>query len=753
MAGSAQVLDDHSAPATTDSYTTRTPRRGRTESTDISLGQSNGSTQSPSPATKKRKIQYQCEPCGTTYTEKRALARHRHTAQHRRNVGLPPTEKYACSLCPKTFSREHDRVRHVNETHNGQKRSARCKDASETPLPAGLRSEWTPPSWQSARPQLDSQYGEQKGSMLEDHVYARQNEWDTLGTRMEVYSGPAIYDFSSYRDPASAGRSAPESSTFSPISDQTAPSSSSEPRRSGSHSERQNSQSWFAESSEDEDEGIARSESHPHQKSAASTAADSAIDMSEASQEGHEAKCPSITTFDYRNEQHEERSRSSHDQDVETELANFKDLSLKAVPRATVVQGRGKTTVIPAWRPSLCVFCNEPFEDDYRSLLTHLRKHLDDLQGESSHVCPICQVGFTNKHDLSKHQVMADITHHCGFQFDHKHPCTGHHRPTGLHCPDFVDADRFQLCVQLRHWEQQQLKAYMASIDELVASQNRRASTCYSIEQLGRRSSMASFSSYAASVNTYSSAPCDGADGTMDVGGLQKRLRFRALKSSAKILPKMLRKSDAQSGITTGSRPPVPANAEWSDPGTVKLLLGLGANINTHDNVYGSSLASAARQGKLEIVQLLIKDGANVRQAGGKYGSALGAAAAGSHCEVADLLLKHGADINASSGMSGPPLSVAAAGGQTRMVQWLLDRGADVNHTGGDEGSPIGFAVWYGRSNVVSMLAQRGALLNIKGGKHGSPLSAAVEAVARGKTDLRMVKTLLDHGANANHQA
>ncbi|KAI7576155.1 hypothetical protein KC343_g22342, partial [Hortaea werneckii] len=206
-------------------------------------------TRSPSPATKKRKVVYMCEPCGTSYTEKRALARHRHTAQHRRNLGLPPSEKYSCTLCSKTFSREHDRVRHVNETHRGQKRAGRNKDAGDSDASPTVSSAGQTPPLQRG---VTAQY---------------------------------------------------------------------EPFRS-----------WFAESSgsEDEDDATSRFQGGNEQPSNVSTAADSAVDMAESGHDGYQSKPRSFASSDIHPEQHDPQPQPK--ENVEDELAAFRDLSLKPLP-------------------------------------------------------------------------------------------------------------------------------------------------------------------------------------------------------------------------------------------------------------------------------------------------------------------------------------------------------------------------------------------------------------------------------------
>lgn len=782
-------ISSNLAPVTEENTTSGSHAQVRRLST-ADLGEQHGhdSPDSSAQPSKKRRLIFLCEACGTYYTEKRALARHRHTAQHRRNVGLPPAEKYTCTLCNKTFSRDHDRVRHENETHKGQRRFASLKSASQTPS-AGPDDSFVHQS-ASVLPEFPAMECVQEESfVIEDDVRSVQNGWDTLSNTIEVYPGPANRSTSSSHKVAMQGHSEqsqmrvrehPDPDCTRNNSTSTS-KSSSDPDAVDSSVNDRNSQSWLAESSDDEDGINGTPDTQLSVKSTNSTTADSAVDLDEDACDVHQPKQPSVTTYDYRCEQQQEGEEvvDSGEQDTEATLAGFSNLTLKPRPHTSVIQRRGKTTTIPRKKPLLCIFCDQVFEEDCRNLLAHLRQHLDMFRGELT--CRTCKVGFVHKQDLEMHQVSATVVGHCGFSFDHVHPCTGHHRPTS-HGPnvELTDPDRFRLCVQMRQWEQSQLRAYMAEVNQLLAMRSSRASTSYSIEALFRRS-RGSFSSFAVSVDTFGSAPCDATvGGQTDVRGIKQRLRMMSFKDSkmqVRKLPHVLRSGSLDKSLLhaatcgdlqqidelvklggrpsaiIGDRSALSAASQRADVDTVRLLIGLGANVHSRCGIYGSALAGAAHAGKLEIVRLLLENGADVRQLGGNYGSALGAAVVMDRIQIAQVLLEQGADVNAKGGDFGCPLSIAALRGNADMVQLLLAHGAHVDSRGGDEGSPIGFAVWYGHHHVVRLLAERGANVNGRGGKHGAPLCAAVNRIAKREGQIRMVKLLLEFGVDVNMQA
>ena len=152
----------------------------------------------------------------------------------------------------------------------------------------------------------------------------------------------------------------------------------------------------------------------------------------------------------------------------------------------SIIHRNGRSKVLAPPADLFCAFCNLPFEDMLDDLLIHLRRHLQVLQG--SHACIECQIEFVHLEDLEVHRASA-FKGHCGVDFPHKSPCTGHHPPNADDLRnDISDWDSFRLCTQLRHWEQGQLEAYITSILDLTSLRNQKEVDSYSIEVLFRQS-------------------------------------------------------------------------------------------------------------------------------------------------------------------------------------------------------------------------------------------------------------------------
>ena len=734
----------------------------------------------PARPRKRAKLTYSCAPCGKSYTESRSLARHKHTSDHRRHAGLAPLARIPCaySSCSKSFTREHDRRRHEEEKHNGRRRpSAAHGDSSHI-------------SSQSDREDLSKspvKAGKQETVFFDDDASQTWTGWDNLAPQVEGVPGPADRTCIPVGKVKLGMAGSPQRST-NDTSTSTAPRPSTSPGDCSVTNYR-DIQSWYHDDSDSEDETERdelmepRPDTQLSQKTTKSSAADSAIDLSD--DQPHEPKRPSITTIDYRSERSDVSSSSSsvNNEQMERKIVPQRP-EPPSRPKTSVIQKPGKITTVSTTTPTLCVFCDIPLSGDEGTLMIHLRQHLDALRGRQPHMCQPCDTGFVHRADLDKHQNSVKLHAHCGFQFDHLRPCTGHHPPSET-IPDalFTDRDSFRLCEQLRHWEFWQLRLYIEEIKRLTIKRNCETGTTYSIEALFKKS-RESMSSFAISVNTYGSAPCDRvAGGQLDIGGLKHRMKMMSLKSSttARRLPQMLRSTSNLnkalfSAVTSGDQPEVKvkvlvalgadpntvigdqsilsAAAKCADVETVKALIQLGASVHTSERKYGSPLSSAAHANKPDICETLIAAGASPTQAGGKYGSPLSAAAAAGHLATAALLLDHGAYLEQEAGECFTALSNAAARGNIEMLLFLLERGANGNHFGGDEGSPLGFAVWYGHIKTAQVLISEGVDVNPPPTKHGSVLSAAILELVRRegclKSTVDMVALLLEAGADVN---
>ncbi|KAK6534122.1 hypothetical protein TWF281_005460 [Arthrobotrys megalospora] len=181
----------------------------------------------------------------------------------------------------------------------------------------------------------------------------------------------------------------------------------------------------------------------------------------------------------------------------------------------------------------------------------------------------------------------------------------------------------------------------------------------------------------------------------------------------------------------------------------VKTLLENGADPNGKGGYFGNVLQAAAAGGSRKVVETLVKAGADTDKTGGAWNTALIAAATYGHDEVVSLLLKSQPDITVQSSSHGSALYQAALAGDVKTTVRLLGAGADINELG-PHGTPLYAAALGGSNmNLVQTLLNRGANVN-KGGKGewGYPLIAAAKG-----GNVNLVRALLRAGADVNTQS
>ncbi len=108
----------------------------------------------------------------------------------------------------------------------------------------------------------------------------------------------------------------------------------------------------------------------------------------------------------------------------------------------------------------------------------------------------------------------------------------------------------------------------------------------------------------------------------------------------------------------------------------LRVLLGLGADVNARDDKGATALMWACALGHTGVVKILLNQKADVHAKDEKGATALMWAAARGHTGVVKILLSHGADVNARDEDGATALMQAAARGHTGVVELLKDHGA-----------------------------------------------------------------------------
>jgi ankyrin repeat protein len=198
----------------------------------------------------------------------------------------------------------------------------------------------------------------------------------------------------------------------------------------------------------------------------------------------------------------------------------------------------------------------------------------------------------------------------------------------------------------------------------------------------------------------------------------------------------------------------------------VQRLLQAGADPNKALLSGETPLMIASRSGGADVVELLIQKGAKVNVRGTRGQTALMWAAAQRHPQVVKVLLTHGADVQIRTDVwsqvmavsphgrleynkaiphgSDTALMFAARVGDLESARLLIGAGANVNDADAWGVSATTLAAHSGFTEVVEFLLSKGADPNAA----PAGFTALHEAIMR--RDERMVRALLDHGANPN---
>lgn len=203
----------------------------------------------------------------------------------------------------------------------------------------------------------------------------------------------------------------------------------------------------------------------------------------------------------------------------------------------------------------------------------------------------------------------------------------------------------------------------------------------------------------------------------------------------------------------------------------VKNLIGRGANIDLHkgdSNFRTSEIAdcctpieAAVVIGDIGMVQYLLTDGATIENAGQKT-SLLSTAASNDSKAILEILLNAGADIDYGCDSIEPPLFHAIATEKLGSMKFLIEAGANLTAhrclnsyfyglPSGPEITPLSAAVSRGFEDGVRLLLEHRVDVHAMSKFANQNPETPLHTAAR-EGDGRIVRHLLEHGANVNEQ-
>ncbi len=176
-----------------------------------------------------------------------------------------------------------------------------------------------------------------------------------------------------------------------------------------------------------------------------------------------------------------------------------------------------------------------------------------------------------------------------------------------------------------------------------------------------------------------------------------------------------------------------------------KLLIKLGASVNSQDQYETTALMSASNEGHAKIVELLIKKGADVNFKTKSGCTALMFASQKGHEKIVRFLIEAEADVSAQKANGWTALMFASQYGHKDVVELLLNAGVAVNTQNDELYNALMLASKHGRKDVVELLLNAGVAVNMK---NQNGWTALMIATQHGHKDI--VELLLNAGARIN---
>lgn len=141
---------------------------------------------------------------------------------------------------------------------------------------------------------------------------------------------------------------------------------------------------------------------------------------------------------------------------------------------------------------------------------------------------------------------------------------------------------------------------------------------------------------------------------------------------------------------------------------TVKLLIKEGANVNNIDTMGYTPFLLTVDLNNIELFKILLNLGANVNISTKHANTSLHTASALSNTEMVNLLIQEGVDVNAVISRR-TPLHGAAQENNVEMAELLINLGANVNLTDRNGKTPLQLAIKNKNNEIVTMLEKAGA--------------------------------------------
>lgn len=152
--------------------------------------------------------------------------------------------------------------------------------------------------------------------------------------------------------------------------------------------------------------------------------------------------------------------------------------------------------------------------------------------------------------------------------------------------------------------------------------------------------------------------------------------------------------------------------AHYVLPEIVKLLLQLGANVNSNCDMFtplmcACSATSSDEEGVSECVTLMIDAGANINAQDRYHLTPLMLACKEGHLAVVKTLIAQGAQVNAQNSQGWTALTLATQRSRTLIVAELLESGADVNIQHSDKLTVKDLAAHLPSDEMLALLERR----------------------------------------------